>query len=143
MIEGLVGLTLMMLLCCLRIPISFSMAIVGRKQATGGDESSLLGAFSQRACDLEVVVERRFPAANFRFSRDAQDGKEAVAVARQKAAGCAAVQWRIGMGDALVDSVGADSADTVVSSLVLHQCPLPMKRAVLASMFQRFRPPRP
>ena len=29
MIEGLTGLTLMMLLCCLRIPISFSMAIVG------------------------------------------------------------------------------------------------------------------
>ena len=29
MIEGLVGLTLMMLLCCLRIPISFSMAMVG------------------------------------------------------------------------------------------------------------------
>jgi C4-dicarboxylate transporter DctM subunit len=29
MIEGLVGLAAMMLLCCLRIPISFSMAIVG------------------------------------------------------------------------------------------------------------------
>ena len=29
MIEGLAGLTVMMLLCCLRIPISFSMAIVG------------------------------------------------------------------------------------------------------------------
>ena len=29
MIEGLVGLTLMMLLCCLRVPISFAMAIVG------------------------------------------------------------------------------------------------------------------
>src|SRR6267143_6653363 len=29
MIEGLVGLTLMMVLCCLRIPISFAMAIVG------------------------------------------------------------------------------------------------------------------
>src|SRR5262249_535032 len=29
MIEGLVGLTAMMLLCCLRVPISFSMAIVG------------------------------------------------------------------------------------------------------------------
>src|SRR5437588_6568972 len=29
MIEGLAGLTLMMLLCCVRIPISFSMAIVG------------------------------------------------------------------------------------------------------------------
>ncbi len=29
MIEGIVGLTLMMVLCCLRIPISFAMAIVG------------------------------------------------------------------------------------------------------------------
>src|SRR6266513_3797475 len=29
MIEGLVGLAAMMLLCCLRVPISFSMAIVG------------------------------------------------------------------------------------------------------------------
>ena len=29
MIEGLAGLTLMMLLCCLRVPISFAMAIVG------------------------------------------------------------------------------------------------------------------
>jgi tripartite ATP-independent transporter DctM subunit len=29
MIEGLAGLALMMLLCCLRIPISFSMAMVG------------------------------------------------------------------------------------------------------------------
>jgi C4-dicarboxylate transporter DctM subunit len=28
-IEGLVGLTVMMLLCCLRVPISFAMAIVG------------------------------------------------------------------------------------------------------------------
>jgi hypothetical protein len=37
---------------------------------------------------------------------------DVLAVARQKAAGCSAVQWRIGMGDALVDSVGADSADT-------------------------------
>jgi ubiquinone/menaquinone biosynthesis C-methylase UbiE len=66
--------------------------------------------------------------------------REALAVARQKADACAAVQWRVGMGDALVDSVGADSSDTVVSSLVLHQCPVPMKRAVLASMFAVLRP---
>jgi precorrin-6B methylase 2 len=43
---------------------------------------------------------------------------DVLAVARLKAAGCAAVQWRVGMGDALVDSVGVDSADTVVSSRV-------------------------
>ena len=29
MIEGLVGLVAMMVLCCLRVPISFAMAIVG------------------------------------------------------------------------------------------------------------------
>jgi SAM-dependent methyltransferase len=30
--------------------------------------------------------------------------------------------------------------DTVVSSLVLHQCPLPMKRAVLASVLSVLKP---
>jgi len=64
---------------------------------------------------------------------------DVLAVARQKAAGGAAVQWRVGMDDTLVDTVGVESADTVVSSLVLHQCPLPMKRAVLASMFAVLR----
>jgi ubiquinone/menaquinone biosynthesis C-methylase UbiE len=64
---------------------------------------------------------------------------DVLAVARRKAA-AHAVQWRAGMGDALVESVGPDSADTVVSSLVLHQCPMPMKRAVLASMFAVLRP---
>jgi hypothetical protein len=39
------------------------------------------------------------------------------------------------MGDALMESLGADSVDAAMSSLVLHQCPLPMKRAVLASMY--------
>jgi ubiquinone/menaquinone biosynthesis C-methylase UbiE len=50
------------------------------------------------------------------------------------------VEWRVGMGDALVDSLGASSVDTVVSSLVLHQCPLPMKKAVLVSMFAVLKP---
>ena len=64
---------------------------------------------------------------------------DVLAVARRKVA-ADTVQWRVGMGDALVESVGPDSADTVVSSLVLHQCPVPMKRAVLASMFAVLRP---
>ena len=60
---------------------------------------------------------------------------EVLGLARRKAdAAGAAVQWRVSMGDALVDALGANSVDTVVSSLVLHQCPLPMKRAILASM---------
>jgi ubiquinone/menaquinone biosynthesis C-methylase UbiE len=64
---------------------------------------------------------------------------DVLAVARRKVA-ADTVQWRVGMGDALVESVGPDAADTVVSSLVLHQCPVPMKRAVLASMFAVLRP---
>jgi ubiquinone/menaquinone biosynthesis C-methylase UbiE len=62
-------------------------------------------------------------------------------VARRKAvAADAAVQWRVSMGDALVECLGVNSVDTVVSSLVLHQCPLPMKQAVLASMHAVLRP---
>ncbi|MFE3499502.1 class I SAM-dependent methyltransferase [Kitasatospora sp. NPDC059160] len=49
-------------------------------------------------------------------------------------------EWLTGMGDAVADLVGTGAADTVVSSLVLHQCPVPMKRAVLASVHAALRP---
>lgn len=62
-------------------------------------------------------------------------------MARRKAAAAGvAPEWRIGMGDAVADIVGAETADTVVSSLVLHQCPIPMKQAILASMHTALRP---
>ncbi|MEV7730061.1 class I SAM-dependent methyltransferase [Streptomyces sp. NPDC087917] len=48
--------------------------------------------------------------------------------------------WRVGRGDELGELVGAGTADTVVSSLVPHQCALPVKRAVLASMAEALRP---
>jgi ubiquinone/menaquinone biosynthesis C-methylase UbiE len=67
--------------------------------------------------------------------------REVLALAREKAdAADVSVDWRVSMGDALVDALGPDSVDTVVSSLVLHQCPLPMKRAVLASIHQVLKP---
>jgi ubiquinone/menaquinone biosynthesis C-methylase UbiE len=60
---------------------------------------------------------------------------DVLATARAKAAATgSAVQWRRGMGDALSEILGLDSVDTVVSSLVLHQCPLAMKQAILLSM---------
>jgi ubiquinone/menaquinone biosynthesis C-methylase UbiE len=69
---------------------------------------------------------------------------EVLVVAQRKAfadvGADATVQWCVGMGDALLDSLGADSVDTVVSSLVLHRCPMPMKRAVLASMLAVLKP---
>lgn len=66
---------------------------------------------------------------------------DVIAVARRKAEDSGArVQWEIGMGDALPEVVGSGVADTVVSSLVLHQCRLEMKRAILASMYAVARP---
>ncbi|MFE4479331.1 MULTISPECIES: class I SAM-dependent methyltransferase [Streptomycetaceae] len=62
-------------------------------------------------------------------------------LARRKAA-AAGIEpdFRTGMGDAVDEVVGAGTADTVVSSLVLHQCPVPMKQAVLAAMHRTLRP---
>ncbi|MFD8322629.1 class I SAM-dependent methyltransferase [Kitasatospora purpeofusca] len=70
---------------------------------------------------------------------------EALEVARRKAAAIGGTaggtpEWRLGMGDAVAGIVGAETADTVVSSLVLHQCPVPMKRAVLTAMHEMLRP---
>ncbi|MBW8487361.1 class I SAM-dependent methyltransferase [Actinomadura parmotrematis] len=62
-----------------------------------------------------------------------------LALARRKP-GAGGVEWRAGLGDALADVVGAGTADTVVSSLVLHQCPVPMKRAILDAMHATLRP---
>jgi SAM-dependent methyltransferase len=64
---------------------------------------------------------------------------EVLAVARGKAeAAGLAVRWQVGLGDAVAELLGPGSADTVVSSLVLHQCAA--KQAVLASMFAALRP---
>ncbi|MFF5212135.1 class I SAM-dependent methyltransferase [Streptosporangium sp. NPDC000396] len=66
---------------------------------------------------------------------------DVIAVARRKTeASGARVQWKIGMGDALPQVLGSGVADTVVSSLVFHQCPLDMKRAILESMYTVVRP---
>ncbi|MFE7595186.1 class I SAM-dependent methyltransferase [Kitasatospora sp. NPDC057512] len=62
-------------------------------------------------------------------------------LARRKAAAAGVdPDFRTGMGDAVDDVVGPGTADTVVSSLVLHQCPVPMKQAVLAAMHRTLRP---
>lgn len=64
-----------------------------------------------------------------------------LALARRKAEAVGAtVRWETGMGDALPEIVGAGAADTVVSTLVLHQCPMATKRAVLSSMRAVLRP---
>nr|WP_042197582.1 class I SAM-dependent methyltransferase [Kibdelosporangium sp. MJ126-NF4]CEL23055.1 Ubiquinone/menaquinone biosynthesis methyltransferase UbiE [Kibdelosporangium sp. MJ126-NF4]CTQ90193.1 Ubiquinone/menaquinone biosynthesis methyltransferase UbiE (EC 2.1.1.-) [Kibdelosporangium sp. MJ126-NF4] len=66
---------------------------------------------------------------------------DVLAVARRKASATGArVRWQTGMGDELTQSLEAGSVSTVVSSLVLHQCPIAVKRAILASMFSVLSP---
>ncbi|HSW13404.1 MAG TPA: methyltransferase domain-containing protein [Solimonas sp.] len=62
-----------------------------------------------------------------------------IAQAKAQRAGLA-IEWQQAMGDALVAQLGEGSVDKLVSSLVLHQCPMPMKRAILASMHALLRP---
>ena len=87
---------------------------------------------------LAVILSRVEPRAQI-IGLDPDP--EVLALAQGKAAAAGAdVDWRLSMGDALTEPLGERSVDTVVSSLVLHQCPLPMKRAVLASMYSVLRP---
>ncbi|WP_433206202.1 class I SAM-dependent methyltransferase [Dactylosporangium sp. CS-047395] len=62
---------------------------------------------------------------------------EVLAIARRKTE---AVEWRVGRGDALAGMLGPDMADVVVSSLVLHQCPMAVKRSILRAMGEVLRP---
>lgn len=85
---------------------------------------------------LALLLARVQPAATI---VGVDPDPEVLAAARRKAAG-AAVRWQEGLGDALVPLLGAASVDTAVSSLVLHQCPVPVKQAILASMSAVLRP---
>ncbi|MCX5197891.1 class I SAM-dependent methyltransferase [Streptomyces sp. NBC_00249] len=87
---------------------------------------------------LAVLLSRIEPAARV----TGIDPDPAVLEAARLKAGAAGVapRWLKGTGDEVAWLLGAGTADTVVSSLVLHQCPLAMKRAVLASAAEVLRP---
>lgn len=64
-----------------------------------------------------------------------------LALARRKAQQAGAeLEFRVGMGDALAGVLPDLRPDKIVSSLVLHQCPMPVKRAILSSMHAALRP---
>ncbi|MCX5379456.1 class I SAM-dependent methyltransferase [Streptomyces sp. NBC_00091] len=87
---------------------------------------------------LAVLLSRIEPLAHI----TGIDPDPGVLAAARRKAGAAGVEprWLTGLGDGLTELLGAGTADTVVSSLVLHQCPLAVKRAVLASMAEVLRP---
>jgi ubiquinone/menaquinone biosynthesis C-methylase UbiE len=80
-----------------------------------------------------MMLKTACPAARI-IGVDPDPAILALAAAKARKAGVE-IEWRQAMGDRLADrSRRPGSVDKVVSSLVLHQCPLPMKLAILDAM---------
>ena len=64
-----------------------------------------------------------------------------LAIARAKAdAAAAPIDWVHAMGDALDDIPHLAGCDRIVSSLVLHQCPVAVKSSILRQKWRLLRP---
>ena len=84
-----------------------------------------------------IMLKRHAPGARV-VGVDPDSTVLRIASAKGEAAGLE-VDWRQGMGDQL-PALAPGSLDKVVSSLVLHQCDLPVKRSILAAAHAALRP---
>lgn len=80
---------------------------------------------------LAIMLKQGHPEAHL-IALDPDEEVLSIARAKGAAAGVE-VDWRCAMGDELAQAVPR-RVNKVVSSLVLHQCPLDMKRAILRSI---------
>lgn len=87
---------------------------------------------------LAILLKAACPAARV-VGVDPDPAVLAIAAAKTRKAGVE-VEWRQAMGDRLAEAAPPGSVDKVVSSLVLHQCPLPMKMAILQAMRAALKP---
>jgi ubiquinone/menaquinone biosynthesis C-methylase UbiE len=85
-----------------------------------------------------VMLKAACPAARI-IGVDPDPAILVLAAAKARKAGVE-IEWRQGMGDRLADIAPARTVDKMVSSLVLHQCPLPMKQAILDAMHAILKP---
>lgn len=84
-------------------------------------------ALKQRAPDAELFAVDPDPAV--------------LEIARAKAATHeVAIRWFEAMGDELDGIAQLQKCDKIVSSLVLHQCPMDVKEAIAAQMFRLLKP---
>lgn len=84
-----------------------------------------------------IMLKRQAPGARV-VGVDPDSTVLQIASAKGKAAGVE-VDWRQGLGDQL-PALAPSSLDKVVSSLVLHQCDLPVKSSILAAAHEVLRP---
>jgi len=87
---------------------------------------------------LALMIKRDQPAARV-IGVDPDPEILTIARAKVRKAGLE-IEFVPGMGDRAAELVGPGTADKTVSSLVLHQCPVPMKRAIIGNMFELLRP---
>jgi ubiquinone/menaquinone biosynthesis C-methylase UbiE len=81
---------------------------------------------------LLLALARRYPDCRF---VGIDPDPRVLAIARRKAAAArVAIDWIEAMGDALKGVVEEAACDRIVSSLVLHQCPLAVKQAIAVEM---------
>ncbi len=87
---------------------------------------------------LGVLIKRQSPAARV-VAVDPDRQVREIGEAKARAVGVR-LEYVTAMGDVEIASVPAATADAVTCSLVLHQCPLDAKRAILANAVRLLKP---
>jgi len=85
-----------------------------------------------------IAIKKARPGARV-IGIDPDPAVLAIARAKAQRAGVE-IDWRQGLGDQADALVGAGVADAVISSLVLHQCDVVVKDAILRAMSRTARP---
>ncbi|KTE34633.1 MULTISPECIES: class I SAM-dependent methyltransferase [unclassified Sphingopyxis] len=87
---------------------------------------------------LLLALARRYPGCRF---IGVDPDPKVLSIARRKAAAAGAtIDWIEAMGDDLEGVAEVAACDRIVSSLVLHQCPLAVKQAIAAHMLRLLAP---
>lgn len=110
-------------------------AVIARLELTPDDVVVDVGCGT---ASLAIRIKQQQPGARV-IGVDPDPQVLAIARAKVRRAGVQ-VEFVEGMGDRAVEFLGPGMATKVVSSLVLHQCPVPMKKAMIANMFTLLRP---
>ena len=84
-----------------------------------------------------IIIKRTAPGARV-IALDPDPDVLRFAKAKAEAAGVV-LEYVEGMGDLATQLVGVAGADKVISSLMLHHCSIPMKKAILAAMYASLR----